>query len=309
MNRSKLVDKISAMRATVLEHSEQEVPFDRPRMMWLAIRKLGKPVVALNEPSVYDQWDQLVILYWCHRRANAKMAHKRLNLMRQRHLENGEEGTFEIFFDLVKKMLAPNFITPHGFNKPLSSFDHLDVFGDIGDQLSDVLNRDEPVILYAGTLLGHVRDGRPIAFDDDIDVAVFLGEQKAENVPAVWHQYKRDLAEKGLLSEKWAGWKTPVIKLTSTLGVTIDLFPCWADAGKFSVYPYSWGDIATDVIFPLEDFRTSGLKLPAKSEVFLEQCYGPTWRIPDPLFHFDWDAANRKFHLLKSHNYSVALPS
>lgn len=309
MNRSELTDQINDLRAAVSEASKQKVPFKRPRKMWLSIRDLGKPVAALNDPLIYDEWDQLVILYWCHRRAKAKSTHKRLNLMRRRYAKNGQEDKFENFFDLIKKMLAPAFITPHGYNKPLSSFTNIDIFADIGDQLAPILEREEPVMLYAGTLLGYVRDGRPIEFDDDVDVAVFLGERKAQDVPEVWHQYKRELAERGLLSEKWAAWKTPVIKLTNAFDVTIDLFPCWTDVGKFSVYPYSWGDIATDKILPLAEFRSSGLKLPARPEAFLEQCYGPKWRIPDPLFHFNWDQANRKFHLLKSHDYSVSVSS
>ena len=305
MSSEDLQSEIERLTAAVTAAAASKKPLRRPRQVRLRIEALEAEVAAQIQPVLLDFWEELLILFRCCTRSNPQDTHKRLNRMRARYIKREKMADFETFFDVIKAILAPDFITPHGDNKPFSSINSDDVFDGLANHLSPILSRDEPVIMYAGTLLGYVRDGRPIEHDDDIDVAVYLGDHPPEDIPAIWLRYKQQLVDAGVIFPKWAAWHTPVIKLVGDDDVTIDLFPCWSHEGMFSVYPYSCGDLPMDAVFPLTNFKSGPVRLPADTDAFLKQCYGDTWRIPDPLFHFNWRRANRKFRLLKSQNYSI----
>jgi hypothetical protein len=282
-----------------------ETPLPNVRRVKQAIFNMEKSVVLLDDPHIYDDLEELLILFQCYRRWKGRLTHLRLSQMEKRFIATGQGARFDAFFDVIKQLLAPECITPHGYIKTFSSMTGVDVFGGLASQLSPILDIGDPVILYSGTLLGHVREDGPIGHDDDVDVAVFLGEHRYEVIPNRWYAYKKALFENGLISEKSASIKTPVIKVDTDIGMTIDLFPAWSSEGRFSVYPYSLGELTNGMILPLQGFRTTRIMLPSDSEAFLEHCYGETWRVPDPLFHFDWENAYHKFELLVGHDFSV----
>jgi len=60
-------------------------------------------------------------------------------------------------------------------------------------------------------------------------------------------------------------------------------------------------------LLPLSRRRMGSVtvKLPAVPERLLEQNYGPEWRIPNPLWRFDWREAWDKFAAFRA-RYKVA---
>ena len=55
--------------------------------------------------------------------------------------------------------------------------------------------------------------------------------------------------------------------------------------------------VAADHVLPLETrvVAGAGLRLPSHPEQLLTVNYGEDWRIPDPLFTFDWTGARSRF--------------
>lgn len=148
---------------------------------------MEKSVVLLDDQHIYDDLEELLILFQCYRRWKGRLTHLRLSQMEKRFIATGQGARFDAFFDVIKQLLAPECITPHGYIKKFSSMTGLDVFGELASQLSPILDIGDPVILYSGTLLGHVREDGPIGHDDDVDVAVFLGEHRYEVIPNRWY--------------------------------------------------------------------------------------------------------------------------
>ena len=175
----------------------------------------------------------------------------------------------------------------------------------MGKTLAPLADVGMPFFLYAGALLGHVRSGKLIAHDDDIDVAVMLGECAPDEVGPMWREVKLELDKRNLLTEESRVTDRPVYKFKSDLGLDIDLFPAWTFEGKFSVYPYAAQDMEADDILPLTSFGQDPLMLPANSETFLAHCYGPNWRTPDPLFHLNWKKRKKLFRALMNTNYAL----
>lgn len=206
---------------------------------------------------------------------------------------------------LVTDLLHPDFITPHGYTRTFERLDKTAILANLDTAIEPLSALGRPLFLYAGALLGYVRSGELIGHDDDIDIAVFLGECAAAEAPLRWLTYKRRLAAADLLDADAAASNTPIFKLKTQLPVDVDVFPAWTTRGRFTVYPYSFAEIDTDRIFPLRPFTGGSLMLPAEPEALLAQSYGETWRTPDPLFHFNWTAKKRVFHDLVEADYSL----
>ena len=124
-----------------------------------------------------------------------------------------------------------------------------------------------PYALGFGTLLGHVRDGRMIDGDDDVDIFV---ETK--------HFSNAVLAMKSHFPEKVSLLESPYFRCFMVQGVQVDLYSlineddrdcyvCWEN----QVFP-------SNIMFP---FRKRGkYMLPSRPESALVAMYGEDWRTP-----------------------------
>jgi len=149
--------------------------------------------------------------------------------------------------------------------------------------LSEAHALPAPMLFY-GSLLGAVREGRAIPHDDDLDVALYLGRSTPAEAKA---KMKRVIATL-LAAEPW---------------ITIELMGCFfkfraPDAGNIDVFP-AWHD-GTNLWCPwttclpcdetlLEetvetDFAGNAVLVPQRAETFLELKYGHGWRVPDPTY-------------------------
>ena len=171
--------------------------------------------------------------------------------------------------------------------------DAAEVYRTIHDITARLQGLGWPSFVNSGTLLGLVREGRLLAHDDDIDLAVVLPVSSVLEVKAQRQAFTRMMSETGLaVSERQAHWKV------MRLGVPFDLFPAWSDVqGRLHIYPYCPGAVRTADMLPTvaTTFEGVPLSMPRQAEQLLEVNYGPGWKQPDPTFHFDWKSARRAF--------------
>lgn len=251
-------------------------------------------------------WCESFILLNCITRKVPARTHGALEKLRKLYATQPDGRVqFDIFFERIKIILAPDFITPHGYTRTFNSRDAGPIMSAAQSIVSALEEFEFPVMLYAGTLLGLVRDGALIGHDDDMDFAVYLGEIRAGDVPEKWLRFKQALCDKGILTDAYVTSSSASFKIV-TDEVEIDLFPCWTENSRFSVYPYSLNDVAQNDIFPLKIFGDTLFLAPKKPEALLAQSYGENWRIPDPLFHFNWKRAKKRFSHLCSTDFSLS---
>lgn len=287
-----------ALRQDIHDHIASGQEIQRQRRIVERLQKLRHAAWDID-------WQETMIAFNCYRRAKPARTHGMLSRLKTRCDEQDQSARFEKFFGFIKDILHPQFITPHGFCTTFSQRPADEILSSLDEILDPLLRSEMPVILYAGALLGYFRDGELIGHDDDIDVAVFLGEQPLQDIAAIWYDYKTGLHDKGLIAPVSIADSGPSFRLENRLGVDVDLFPCWTTNGRFSVYPYSLEALENAAIFPLKPFKDTRLMLPNDPEALLRQSYGEGWKIPDPLFHFDWPDAKRRFKLLCEKDYSL----
>ncbi len=163
-----------------------------------------------------------------------------------------------------------------------------DISFDIGKAshaLSDLCqmarNKETPVFLVSGTLLGYVREGQLLAHDKDIDVGIVGWE----------NQYKLCMAlqESGLFTvsaEYLKGQDTHYIAIKhNATGMWIDIFvyhpqgPYWVTGVDFY---FGYRQTFAFTPFDLQDVEFLGVTMqaPANAELNLTENYG-NWREPD----------------------------
>lgn len=258
----------------------------------------------LKDAAAENEWLEAVILVRCMVRAKPRRTHGTMAKLRKRFEKSGEDARFQTLQNLVTKILAPDALTPHGYHRTFQSMTDTAIQAEIGASTAPLKALDRPVMLYAGGLLGSVRDGKFIDHDDDIDLAVMLGETPQEQLFDKWLDYKKKLRDLGLLADGQEKLDVPVFRIKSDSFV-VELFPSWVDQGKYSVYPYSLAQMEEDQILPLQRMDNSEIMMPKNPEALLAQSYGPNWRTPDPFFHVNWVRQRRRFSFLHKGSYAI----
>ena len=141
-----------------------------------------------------------------------------------------------------------------------------------------------------GTLLGAVRDGRLIGHDSDADLGYVSDHTHPVDVSRESFRLQRALAGMGYEITRYSGaaFKVDVREADGSLR-GLDVFGGFLAAGNLHLM----GEIRTpferEWIFPLGTCRLEGRELPAPRDPdrFLTATYGPSWRVPDPAFHFE----------------------
>lgn len=123
-----------------------------------------------------------------------------------------------------------------------------------------------PFWLRDGTALGAYRDGAVIPHDDDIDLGIWAADAGR------LEQVLGDLVEQGFVIYSWKEWSVSLIKDRETV-----------DIGISGILPpqNEYTRILEAFYRTPAPVRLLGLEfaVPARTEEYLEYCYGPDWRI------------------------------
>ncbi|MFA5582175.1 MAG: adenylyltransferase/cytidyltransferase family protein [Paracoccaceae bacterium] len=107
------------------------------------------------------------------------------------------------------------------------------------------------VFANSGTLLGLVREGTLLAHDNDIDFAVLLNAESADDAAQEWLALTDRMISDGLAAQR-STWSGVTLKLQQIGGFGADLFPAWCDAkGRLYIYPHTPGTLSRDALLPL----------------------------------------------------------
>lgn len=168
------------------------------------------------------------------------------------------------------------------------------------DELEPMLDAIEEVLkalrnvgiegfLAWGTLLGAVRGGKVIGNDSDADVAYVSHLTHPVDVIRESFRVQREMTQLGYRITRYSGlaFKVDVVEADGTIR-GLDVFGGFLMDG----YLHLMGEIREPFeeswIFPLGTTTLEGRTFPAPADTdrVLTAMYGPSWRVPDPAFHF-----------------------
>ena len=141
-----------------------------------------------------------------------------------------------------------------------------------------------------GTLLGAVRGGKLIGHDSDADLGYVSDHTHPVDVVRESFRLQRRLAEMGYEISRYSGgaFKVDVVEGDGAVR-GLDVFGGFLHDGNLILM----GEIRTpferEWVFPLGTTTLEGRTLPAPADTdrFLTATYGPSWRVPDPAYHFE----------------------
>jgi hypothetical protein len=168
---------------------------------------------------------------------------------------------------------------------------------EIMDALEAVIRdlRDEcglDTYLMYGCLLGAVRDGHMIGHDSDADVAYLSRHEHPFDIIRECTAAIRRMRELGWKVVRMSGANFKVwVPLPDGRRCGIDVFGSFHVSGRFHVTGSLTGTLDRSALLPFGTVTLEGREIvaPADPEAVLELTYGPSWRVPDPAFHFDHD--------------------
>lgn len=148
------------------------------------------------------------------------------------------------------------------------------------------------VYLMYGCLLGAVRDGHMIGHDSDADVAYLSRHTHPFDVIRECTRAARQMRALGWQVVRMSGANLKVwVPLPDGRRCGIDVFGSFHVGGRFHVTGSLTGTLDRSALVPFGTVTLEGREIvaPARPEDVLEFTYGPTWRVPDPAFHFGHD--------------------
>ena len=147
--------------------------------------------------------------------------------------------------------------------------------------------------LMYGCLLGAVRDGHMIGHDSDADVAYLSAYTHPFDIIRECTTAIRTMKSLGWKVVKMSGANFKVwVPLPDGRRCGIDVFGSFHIGDSFYVTGSLTGTLDRSALLPFGTVTLEGREVtaPARPEEVLAFTYGPSWRVPDPAFHFDHDA-------------------
>jgi hypothetical protein len=203
-----------------------------------------------------------------------------------------DSKSLDLYNDVCKS-IVPYVPSAHGISLPLHRQGLRRITGNF-NLISEKLNSLQmPWFCTSGTLLGFVREGQLISYDDDMDFVAYLGEfdcnANLRNEIDKFYEKNKNIISKGMNDLHYR---------LLNVGVSADLFLSWGDLnGNIYIYPWCSAQLGSSEIFPLDVINIEGHKfnIPRNPEACLKLNYGDQWRVPNPLWRFDWDKSNLLF--------------
>jgi hypothetical protein len=181
--------------------------------------------------------------------------------------------------------------TIHGAQRSFRFWSEAEVRDYVGAAVglaADIATLTDKVCFGFGSALGLVRDGGPIPHDDDIDLIVGFEQSEAASLTDALELLRRHLEPLGYsvtgkhLAHRWVS--RPGDK-------AIDVFAGIFEGDTIAWYPGRRGSLTRELMFPVATMPLHGhsCPLPRDPAGYLEQVYGPTWRVPNPGFAHRWE--------------------
>lgn len=182
-------------------------------------------------------------------------------------------------------------------------------FGDEGQSMwlaSEIsmffLRNDCPIFLEGGMLLGLLRNGRPLSWDNDIDFvfpAERIAEVKSVALALLYHLRNQGFQcaafQSSMLKDRSKPWRIHLIlSVGSSEKISVELFPAYMDGERIFAAGYRFPDRLMHSVMYLENagFRFTTFTPP---EEYLATIYGD-WRIEDKDFDY-WNNHDAVFEL------------
>ncbi len=141
-----------------------------------------------------------------------------------------------------------------------------------------------------GTLLGAVRGGKLIGHDSDADIGYVSEHTHPVDVIRESFQLQRRLAGMGFEISRYSGgaFKVDVVEGDGQVR-GLDVFGGFLHDDHLVLMGEIRAPFRREWVFPLGTTTLEGRTLPAPADTdkFLAATYGPSWRVPDPAFHFE----------------------
>ncbi len=201
----------------------------------------------------------------------------------------------------INTVTEPYFLGPHNYSRRLATLTDVELATGLNGIFAFLKTRGFEAFINSGTLLGATRSGDLLPHDDDMDLAVHIPGADMAEVGLLWRNLRAELSQAFDFEAKGA---FAALHLDSD--IQVDLFPAWTDEGKVHIFPYCFGLLKSDDVFPLTSGNLRGIAFPVPANVdkVLSLNYGPNWREPDLYWKFDWNSAMKAFK--KSRQYLVS---
>lgn len=147
-----------------------------------------------------------------------------------------------------------------------------------------------PAYVVFGTLLGAVRNGELIGYDNDIDLGYVSEHLHPVDVAREGLQVQRVLQDAGWVVRRGSSARLNVrLRLSTGAKRNVDVFTSHWVNGVFFVPSDVGARLPREAILPLSTIELSGhqVPVPADPEALLAATYGENWRTPDPSFRYE----------------------
>ncbi len=157
------------------------------------------------------------------------------------------------------------------------------LWADAAEVMRERLGKE--LFLLYGTLLGPVREGRFLPWDDDFDVAYFSEHTDVDDVRAESIEVMRTLATNGFtvgLNPQGRPFRLSDARGLGTL--RLDVRPMWVMGGAVWAPSHARLPLTREQLVPCGSVTVDGrtFLVPADAEAFLAAYYGDDWREPRP---------------------------
>lgn len=155
------------------------------------------------------------------------------------------------------------------------------------DTVRDLESLNPNVCFGFGSVLAVVREGALIKHDDDLDLIIGFEPHQATTLAEARELVTEHLTQLGY---QVGGDHLAHVFVTKGDEVKIDVFVGLFEGDTIAWYPGARGSLQRDDMFPTSEGTLLGHRcpLPRNPTIYLEQVYGPSWRVPDPGFIHKW---------------------